>query len=264
MPLVALVVIGRARLLAVIVPFTWSAVPGLVVPMPTLPFCWITRSPAPVELAIYRGLVPEVPCRDRVAIGLEEPMPMLPVEVWTKSWFVLTAKSPITVVVAKVEVALTVSPPLAKVKSEEVATPAPLPNRMSLAVRKEKPVPPAATGKTPVTSELPAPRLTPPIYRLPEAVDRTLPAVKEAKVAEPVIKVTPETERFVEEALPKVDWPLTNRGPETVRAVEEAEPKEEVAVTVREVKDGLGETAMVEVPEKTMLLPAVKKESGDL
>jgi hypothetical protein len=35
-------------------------------------------------------------------------------------------------------------------------------------------------------------------------------------------------------------------------------------VRVREVKAGVAETAMVEVPERTMLAPALKKEMGEL
>lgn len=60
------------------------------------------------------------------------------------------------VVVAKVEVALTVKPlPAEKVNNEDVAKGlVPLPNNISPAVTAELPVPPLVTGRTPATSEV--------------------------------------------------------------------------------------------------------------
>ena len=61
----------------------------------------------------------------------------------------------VAVVVAKVEVALTVNPEaVVKVKLVEVPTAeVPEPNRMSLAVKAGAPVPPLATGRMPFTWE---------------------------------------------------------------------------------------------------------------
>ena len=74
------------------------------------------------------------------------------------------------------------------------------------------------------------------VYRAPPLVERTRPAPKELKVVLPVTvrvpvrevearKLLPVTVKPVEEAVAKVDCPVTNKGPETVKAVAEAAVK---------------------------------------
>ena len=79
-------------------------------------------------------------------------------------------------------------------------------------------------------------------------------APKEMEVEVPMSTCwPPETERLEPTVrLPKVVVPI---------------PPEETAkglVNVREVKEGVADTAMVEVPERTMLEPALKKDMGEL
>ena len=102
----------------------------------------------------------------------------------------------VMVVVAKVEVALTVSPEVVlKVNKDDVATGlVPLPNKMSLAVKAGAPVPPLATGRMPVTLVVRSTAdgamsavLTKPLNRAPPLVERTRPAVvREDRVVEPL------------------------------------------------------------------------------
>ena len=102
----------------------------------------------------------------------------------------------VAVVVAKVEVALTVRPP-AVVKVKLVLVPTaevPEPNKMSLAVKAGAPVPPLATGRMPVTLVVRSTAegamsavLTKPLNRAPAEVERTKPAVvREDRVVEPL------------------------------------------------------------------------------
>jgi hypothetical protein len=111
----------------------------------------------------------------------------------------------------------------------------------------EVPVPPLPTPKTPLTSAEPKAIL--PLNRAPEA-ERTTPVPKEEMVVEPETVKLP-----VRLVVARVETPVTNKGPETVRAVLDAVAKLVCPVTVRLVKDGLAETAMVEVPEITMFEP---------
>ena len=82
--------------------------------------------------------------KDKVPVPAEIVLPLT----------VVTVKL-VMVVVAKVDVALTVSPlAVVKVNSEEVAMGlVPLPNRISLAVMFPEPVPPLVTGRIPLTWE---------------------------------------------------------------------------------------------------------------
>ena len=74
--------------------------------------------------------------------------------------------------------------------------------------------------------------------------------------------VCPDTVREVADAVASTVWPLT------VSAVAEAFPSVEVpemsVENIPVVNDGLGVTAMVEVPEKRIFAPALKKEIGEL
>lgn len=79
-------------------------------------------------------------------------------------------------------------------------------------------------------------------------------------VIEPLVLVRLVAVRPVDEAFPKVVWPLT------VRAVADAFPKLDVpeinVENVPVVKDGLEDTAMVLVPEKMTFAPAMRFEIG--
>ena len=90
----------------------------------------------------------------------------------------------VMVVVARVDVALTVKPePVLKVNRPEVAIGlVPLPNKMSLAVMAELPVPPFWTGNIPETSAV---KEAWPLYREPP-LDLTKPLVKDDNVVEPL------------------------------------------------------------------------------
>lgn len=104
----------------------------------------------------------------------------------------------------------------------------------------------------------------------------TLPAPREAIVVEPltvnlVAVVVAKVEVPTTVKVPEINWlpeitelPVVVALPETVKAVMEVVAKVELPVTVRVLKLGVEETAMVEVPEKVMLEPAVKKDTGEL
>jgi hypothetical protein len=83
-------------------------------------------------------------------------------------------------------------------------------------------------------------------------------------------KVGPETERADEEAVARVVCPVTVRVeavvvanvevPKTVRVP----PTEVFPAVVRDVTERLGERAIVEVLERTILAPAVKNDEGEV
>jgi hypothetical protein len=62
------------------VELTTKLLAGVDDPIPTFPFWRIVKSEAPVEDAIATGLVPAVPRRENVAIGVAVPTPILPFE----------------------------------------------------------------------------------------------------------------------------------------------------------------------------------------
>lgn len=75
------------------------------------------------------------------------------------------------------------------------------------------------------------------VYKSPPEVALTRPAPKEEMVVEPLAV------NLVSVVVAKVEVPVTDKVPE---------------------KEGEEETAIVEVPEKTILLPALKNEIGEL
>ena len=160
----------------------------------------------------------------------------------------------------------------------------------SVVPKVEDPVPPLLIPKMPLIS-LP-PRPMEPLYKLPKASLRTLPATSELMVVEPL------TVKLVTLVVAKVAAPVTFSGPVTVRAVEETPTKVaspetfkvdcrttgpevirfaivvvasvEVPLTksvpprFKLVNEGEATTAMVEVPDLVMLEPAVIKSAISL
>jgi hypothetical protein len=59
-------------------PLTASGATGVEVPIPTLPFCKIEKSDAPVEEEILKISNPEVPISENLAVCVEVPIPIFP------------------------------------------------------------------------------------------------------------------------------------------------------------------------------------------